>query len=326
MDHHHHHGGHGHDDDDDDKKKKRRKRILKKIAHAVLQYHILPQGHSAAELAQNSTMATALHPHDGSSDGLHRRVHLQKQLIPPAMVVNFYAKVQSSEKARNGYLHELDHPLLPPGSIFDELFLSSKWLSTSSSAIQRVGGRHYVDWGYDHEKSRPGKPKFSGTPLATFFAPSNDAWNELPEHLHFFLFSRFGIHVLGKLLAYHYVPHTLVLSEVVHHAKHDKKHIASNLDDDDPSFHREIEVPSGLGEKAKLKIVMDKVKVLPVEGATKTTIKVNDQDVKVIDIPASNGAWHIIDKVLCPPHHHKKKPDDDGGDEFDADPWADWET
>lgn len=306
------------DDDDDDKDKKRRKEIFKKIVHAVLQYHILPQDHTSAQLAQNSTVATILKPHDGSADGLARRIHVQKQLIPPALVLNFYAKIQSSNEQKNGIIHELDHPLLPPGSIFDEIFLVSKYISTTSSALQGVGARKYVDWGYDHEKSKPGKPKFTGTPLATLFAPSNEAWDALPEDLHFYLFSRFGRRALDKLLAYHYVPHTLVLSELVHHEKDSKDDVASF--DDDPSFHREFEVHTAVkGEK--LKIVADKTKVIPVEGAVRTTLKVNDVDVHTIDIPASNGAWHIIDKVLKPPHH-------DGDHDHDglADDWADWQA
>jgi uncharacterized surface protein with fasciclin (FAS1) repeats len=256
------------DNKDEKKGEKRRRKILKKIAHAVLQYHILPHDHSALSLAKNSTVATQLHPHDGSSGGMARRIHLQKQLLPPALKVNFYATVQSSSEAKNGHLHELDHPLLPPPSIFEGMFHASRHVSTTTSALQRVGGRDYCDWRYDHKKSKPGKPVFSGTPLATVFAPTNDAWNSLPPRLHMWLFSRFGAHALAKLLAYHYVPHTLVLSEVVHHEKHKHKKITATTidDDDDPSFHCEFEVHSGLGPKANLKIVVDKTQVLPVEG------------------------------------------------------------
>lgn len=310
-----HHGDHGGKDDD----KKRRKRIFKKIAHAVLKYHILPQAHSAGELAQNSTMATALKPHDGSADGLARRIHIEKQVLPPALTINFISKVKSSSDARNGKFHEVDHPLLPPGSVFEEMFLTSKWLSTTTSAIQRAGGTKYVDWGYDHERSKPGKPKFSGASLVTFFAPSNDAWNNLPPRLHFYLFSRFGRTALGKLLAFHAVPHTMLHAEIVHHVKHKGKKAQELTIGDDPSFHREFEVHSGLPD-GKLKIVVDKTKVVPIEGAVRTTMKVNDVDVKVLDIPASNGAWHVIDKVLCPPHKHKK-----GEEELVEDVWADWE-
>ncbi|BEI84193.1 hypothetical protein CcaverHIS002_0407970 [Cutaneotrichosporon cavernicola] len=302
-------------DDDDDKDKKRRRKILKRIAHAVLKYHILPDSHDAASLAQNSTMATTLHPHDGSADGLARRIHIGKELVPPGISINFYARVKSSAGASNGQVHELAHPLFPPASVFDEMFIASRWLSTSTSAIQRVGGAKYLEWGYDREKSKPGKPVFSGTPLTTFFAPSNQAWNCLPHRLHLFLFSQFGRHALRKLLMYHAVPHTLVHAELVHHAEH-KKAEAELGSLNDPSFRHEFEVHSALG--SPLKIVAEKKRVLPIEGAVVTSMTVNGVSVKVLDVVASNGAWHILDKVLCPPHKHKPHM-------ADTDPWDDWE-
>jgi len=247
---------------DDDKKKKWRK-IIKKIIHAVLQYHILPDAHSHSSLAQNHTLATKLHPHDGSADGQARRIRVERGLIPPGSVrVNFYATVRSSSDASNGVLHELDHPLFPPASIFEEAFVASRWVSTTTSAIQRVHGRHYIDYAYDHHESKPGKPKFWGAPLATFFAPSNDAWNLLPPRLHVYLFSKFGQRALGKLLAYHYVPHTLVHIEHVHHEKHKKKDDETAAFDGG-EFHHEFEVHSGI-PKEKLKIVLDKKKIGPI--------------------------------------------------------------
>lgn len=111
----------------DDDKKKRWRKILKRIAHAVLQYHIVPEAHSAASLAHNRTFATALHPHDGSADGQARRLRVERHLIPPGgLVINFYAHVRSSGEARNGVLHELNHPLFPPASIFEGAFMASR--------------------------------------------------------------------------------------------------------------------------------------------------------------------------------------------------------
>ena len=76
---HHHHDG----DDDDDEKKKRRPNIFKKIAAKVLAYHGLPTALTAAEVAQNSTLVTGLKAEDGSYAGLHRRVRVEKTLLPP---------------------------------------------------------------------------------------------------------------------------------------------------------------------------------------------------------------------------------------------------
>ena len=76
---HKHHGGDG----DDDDKKKRRKEIFKKIAAKVLAYHGLPTALTASEVAQNSTLVTGLKAEDGSYAGLHRRVRVEKTLVPP---------------------------------------------------------------------------------------------------------------------------------------------------------------------------------------------------------------------------------------------------
>ncbi|OCF39311.1 hypothetical protein I317_06893 [Kwoniella heveanensis CBS 569] len=340
-DNHHHH----HDGDDDPDKKKRRKEIFRKIAGKVLQYHGLTKPYTAQELAQNSTIATALRAEDGSYGGLHRRIRIDKHLVPPSLKINFYAEVLvSDKKARNGIFHTLKYPLIPPGSILEELFLFPDTFSTLTSAVQKVHGQHFLDYSFDKEHSKPGKPRFHGAGLATNFSPTNKAFAALPEKLKFFLFSPFGERALVKILAYHYIPHTLLLSELLYTEKHHdhghdhdhKKHRHSDAIDgftdlvgayeyfnlaDDPSFHKEFEISPAL-PNSTLKIEIDKSKFLPVEGAVKTTIKVNGEQVEVIDVPARNGATHVIGKLLVPPHHHH---DDDGHDLSGEDTWENWE-
>lgn len=241
--------------------------------------------------------------------------------------VNFYARVvDSDKKASNGYIHVLDHPLLPPASILDELFLASDHMSTLTSSIQKVHGEHYLQWHFSHMGGKH-KPVFQGTALATMFAPTNEAFKALDERLKFFLFSPFGARALEMILSYHYVPETLLLSEVLY-TKHDKshkhehrhKHGRKQDEDemstegwfdfgaDDPSFHKEIEVPTALGKDHPLKVVIDKSKFLPVEGAfaslqvtetgaVKISMKVNDMDISLIDVPALNGAFHVSDRA-----------------------------
>ncbi|WRT63681.1 uncharacterized protein IL334_000604 [Kwoniella shivajii] len=327
---HHHHHHHG--DDDDPEKKKRRKEIFRKIAGKVLQYHGLTKAYTAQELAQNSTVATALKADDGSYGGLQRRIRIVKSFVPPSLTLNFYAKVLVSDiKARNGYFHTLNHPLIPPGSILDELFLFPDEFSTLTSSVQKLHSAHYLDWSYDKQHSKPGHPRFHGAPLVTLFAPSNEAFKAIPAKLKFFLFSPFGEDALTKLLAYHAVPKTLLLSELLYTEKVHKSEIngfADTLGDydvfnigDDVSFHKEFEISPAL-PNSTLRIEVDKTKFLPVEGAVKTTIKVNGQEVKVIDVPARNGATHVIDHILIPPHKHH---DHKGEDLAHLDTWQNWE-
>ncbi|GFZ50740.1 hypothetical protein JCM24511_08498 [Saitozyma sp. JCM 24511] len=305
-------------DSSDDDKKKRRKEILRKIAGYILQYHGLTEAYTARELATNSTFPTALKAHDGSYGGLHRRIKVEKSLVPPSLKLNGYAKVLVSDrKASNGYFHTLNHPLLPPPSILDELFLFPDFFSTLTSAVQQVHKAWALDWSYDRNKSKSeGKPHFHGVPLATAFTPSNAAFHLLPLKLKIYLFSPYGRGALIKLLAYHYVPETLLLTEFFYsehkHHHHGPEHFDFGMagSDDDPSFHKEFDIHTGL-HNATIKVEIDKTKFLPVEGAVKITLKANGQIAEAIDIPARNGAWHVLNKVLVPPHHHHGHHDHD---------------
>jgi hypothetical protein len=181
--------------------------------------------------------------------------------------LNFYAEILvSDKKASNGYFHTLKYPLLPPGSLFDEYYLFPEVFSTLTSAVQKLRAEHYYEWQYDHEKSKPDHPVFTGFGLATNFAPDNFAFAHLPEGLKRYLFSPFGGKVLAKILMYHYVPKTLLLSELIHHEKHhDHKSVVSMEEGDDKSFKKEIEVPTALANTT-LHVTIDKSKVPLLDG------------------------------------------------------------
>lgn len=214
------------------------------------------------------------------------------------MVLNFYAKIVNADnKASNGIYHVINHPLIPPPSLFDDLYIATDFFSTLTQATYGLHGQEYTDYHYDRDASKPGHPKFKGTPLATLFAPTNAAFHALPGPLKFFLFSPFGEHALAKTLAYHYIPDTLLLSELlVDQRKHKHSEGEAEVEyfalGDDPSFHKEFDIHPKL-PNSTLHIVVDKTKVLPVEGAVKTTIKVNDQITLAVDVQARNGAFHV---------------------------------
>jgi len=331
-------GGHDHDDDDDDKKKKEREKIFKFILGEILAYHGLPQSVAATELAGNSTVSSALFPKFGANDGEPLRIHVEKKLIPPSVELNFYAKVvvtHSDRKAINGYLHEIDHPLLPPPSILDEAFLSRKF-DTFTTALQKVSGTGAVAWEFSGKLSKEKHhPVFVGNPAVTAFVPTREAFDKLPDKLQFFLFSPFGERVLAKVLSYHVVPDYVIFTESIHHKGHGhggKKHhqhhehekkswimdevMAELFDDNDIEFEREF---PALLEGEKLRVKVEKGQVLPVPGATKHKLTVNGIQAEVIDVPALNGALHVLPEVLKPPHK-----DHDG--EFVESSWEDWES
>lgn len=135
--------------------------------------------------------------------------------------------------------------------------------------------KHYYEWEYDHEASKPDHPAFKGYGLATNFAPDNIAFAKLPEGLKRFLFSPFGGNVLAKILMYHYVPKTLLLSELLyteksHHHHHDHHHnktaeVVNYVEDGDKGFKKELEVPTALANST-LHVSIEKSKVPLLDG------------------------------------------------------------
>lgn len=92
------------DDDDDDDKKKERREFLKKLAQAVLLYHVVPErAFTSSELAVNTTFATKLSLPDDSFKGEPLRVRVASTPPFSTLVVNFYAKViKGNVYASNG--------------------------------------------------------------------------------------------------------------------------------------------------------------------------------------------------------------------------------
>jgi uncharacterized surface protein with fasciclin (FAS1) repeats len=103
----------------------------------------------------------------------------------------------------------------------------------------------------------------------TVFAPTDDAFAALPEGTVDALLA--DIPTLTNILLYHVVPGKVLAADVV------------NLSSAD----------TVLGEAVKI----------TVDGGT---VKINDAQVIITDIEASNGVIHVIDAVLLPPEMTKK--------------------
>ncbi|OCH95262.1 FAS1 domain-containing protein [Obba rivulosa] len=239
-----------HDSDDDDKKEKRKK-ILKAIIKAILSYHIIPSGSlPAAELVKNSTYATHLSLNDGSLDGKAFRLRIAPtpKIVALTLSVNIYAKVVKPDiKASNGILHEINHPLIPPGSTFQSTFFLQQFFSTVTSALQRVDLTDEVEW--RHVRGSDDKEwTLEGSPAVTFFAPSNGAFKKLPPKLKGFLFSPFGERALKKILQYHIVPETILHTDYIHNAS-DSDVTRRRPMDDSFLYHPDVQIDNdGLSE------------------------------------------------------------------------------
>lgn len=118
------------DDDDDDDHKKERREFFKKLAQAVLLYHVVPErAFTSSELAVNTTFATKLSLPDDSFKGEPLRVRVAATPPFKTLVVNFYAKViKSNVYASNGMLYTVDvrdHSELTSFINLQELCMSS---------------------------------------------------------------------------------------------------------------------------------------------------------------------------------------------------------
>jgi uncharacterized surface protein with fasciclin (FAS1) repeats len=194
---------------DDDKWKK----ILKIILRAILNYHIIPTaGYDISGLSHNLTYPTNL-AIPGVFDGKPLRLRVTQTYIPPVTSINFFTKIRHPNvKSTNGIIHVVDRPLLPPPSVFQELYMFPRYFSILTSALQRSWLTHDLDLRWVRDKG------LTGASLVTIFAPTNRAFEALPKKLQYYLFSPFGERVLKKLLQYHVVPNTVVHSNYVHHA------------------------------------------------------------------------------------------------------------
>ena len=133
--------------DDDDPGHERRKEIYRQIVKAILNYHVLPFGaYNVASLAHNTTWATNFvvpKLYGGHEQRIQVTEHYEKvetdkkkkkkKKVKEDLVtrINLYAKIDEADtKTENGYVHVVNHPLLPPPAIFQEVFLAQHFFST----------------------------------------------------------------------------------------------------------------------------------------------------------------------------------------------------
>jgi len=259
--------------------------------------------------------------------------------------INTFVEVTKRDiQAQNGVIHQINHPLLPPPSIFQETFLLPEVFSYFTTAIQRVGLTGDVDrWHFSgHDGTKGG---FRGATATTVFAPTSGAFQRLPKKLRMFLFSPFGEKALRKLLQYHIVPNFILHSDYYHNATSDESEVMRF--DDATKLHGGEMVPAHIPKPPlphplyefnftlptllehhhlRVHVAHYKSKLpLPAPSRYFTRFKVNGRDVGPFDIPARNGALHVITTLLNPRkgHGHHGRHEHDGTDEDNS--WDDWE-
>jgi len=203
---------------DDEEHKKRKEEILKIIGY-ILQYHLVDSGaYTGRDLVNNATIQPSLD---------YARIRIAPTLIPrPSLVLNFFSRTRGPTlKAKNGYIHLLSNPLLPPLTPLEGLFIVPSLFSDLTSAVQKVDLDTTLSPWIHHGADEVAEPV---TDLLaeivkekiefrnfTIFAPSNRAFFKLGPKINAFLFSPFGRRVLKSILEYHIVPDVVLFSDFV---------------------------------------------------------------------------------------------------------------
>ncbi|KAM0756109.1 hypothetical protein T439DRAFT_320800 [Meredithblackwellia eburnea MCA 4105] len=215
-----------------------RTKLISKIIGWVTQYHLLPDVYSHFSLLNHSTLPTLLGQNGPKTEPF--RIHIDPgwDLVPiphPSVKFNFYAhKREVSVKAKNGLIHFLSAPLLPPLSPLNKLFLFPQAFGTLTSDLQKVHlsgallppGHGFEEdddgglmglWSEGSLDELGGEMGMKEKGPYTLFAPSNGAFNKLGFKLVAFLHSPLPIasKILKYVLAYHVVPDLAFFSDYI---------------------------------------------------------------------------------------------------------------
>jgi len=301
-------------DDDDDKNRNRNKKIFGQALHEVLMYHMLPYEVKTTTLGTNSTVETALKARDGSFDSKHRRIKVERTVMPPSLTINKYVRViQNDIEMCNGMLNVVNRPLIPPGSVLDTAHMLPQLVSTFTSAVQKVRLENILHFRsyFDKEKDRD---ETRGTPTVTVFAPTNEAFTALPSRLLLYLFSPFGERALKKIILFHTIPDHIIHADWIHEAKGSKHH---RFHSKDAEFEVDRSFQTGLrGQEMNVRIVKTLSSFPGTPKSANYDFTVEGQKVIEMDLVARNGAMHTIPMLLDP------RPEDErseGG-------WENWES
>ncbi|SJX63091.1 uncharacterized protein SRS1_13917 [Sporisorium reilianum f. sp. reilianum] len=328
------------DDDKDEDEKKRRRELLRHLIDATALYHLVRSDTvlDAKAIADNSSVATWLNTgkSHATNDGTDWRVRTGKSLLPlPAIYLNFYSRVVKPDiRTKNGLIHAIKYPLLPPPDVLQSLFFGQTTFSTTTSALQKVHAAKYLTYRpghYHHHGGHGGKQTagsidashhesndtFKGVSAETFFAPTNLAWSRLPFAFRAYLFSPWGYHLLQKVLMLHSLPSDIVYADFVHHVSHSGKAMPQAVHTTEEFGHAnkttytfDTVLPALNGKKGEfetLDVDVYRYYLLPGQkGPLQTRVVVQNVSVILQDIPASNGAWHGISTLVKPKGHPHK--------------------
>jgi len=204
---------------------------------AVLKYHVVPAKVMAEQAVKLSHAGTVLGQ------------QLDLEVKEGALYVDGAKVVKADIAASNGVIHVVDKVMLPTEKSIVEIAAGNDSFSTLVAAVKAAG----------LVETLSGKGPF------TVFAPTDEAFAQLPEGTVQSLLKPENRDKLVAILTYHVVPGRVFASDVV------KVSSAETANGDTIAVR-----------------------------ATDSGVQINEANVVATDIDAANGVIHVIDRVLLP--------------------------
>jgi uncharacterized surface protein with fasciclin (FAS1) repeats len=216
----------------------------------ILLYHVVPGKVMAAEVVNLSSADTAL--------GQPLSIRVEGE----AVYVNDAQVVITDIEASNGVIHVVDAVIIPPAEPTEEEAMAAE-MPANDIVDTAVANGNFTTLVAAFEAAGL-VDTLKGEGPFTVFAPTDDAFNALPEGTVEALLN--DIPTLTDILLYHVVPGKVMAADVV------------NLSSADTALGKPV--------------------AIRVEGEA---VYVNDAQVIITDVETSNGVIHVIDAVLIPP-------------------------
>ncbi|KAJ5834097.1 hypothetical protein N7447_000123 [Penicillium robsamsonii] len=276
-----------------------------KFIASLLQYHILPGRLSIHHIAGHQTLPTKLKESTLESK-LPQRIVVREH--PDGVMLNERSRVVGADmKTKNGIIHIITSPLHPPPETRTLLHHAPAHFSTFTQALAHTKLTYSLD-----PAQRQG---------GTTFVPTNAAFRRLGEHVNRFLFSEKGERCLLALMQYHIVPNRTLYSDVLY-SQNGKAHGLFSGHGNGHGHGKEGECVGGPEEDSA------EVRLVTLLKGTELGVDVKrvfgEVDMRVngfskvggLDLLASDGVVHVLDRVLVPPRKIQVKHISADGEEL----------